>query len=137
VGYAGTWTAERLSTIATLPIGYADGWSRASSPGGFAAVEGGRAPLVGRVSSDSLAIDVTGVSDVGPDSVFTLLGEDGEARITAEEVAAVRRTITWEVLQQLGSRLSRVYMSRGLAVALRPESSLTVIPARGADIPDY
>jgi alanine racemase len=137
VGYAGTWIAVRQSTIVTLPIGYADGWSRVSSPGGFALVHGERAPLVGRVSSDSLAVDVTGVSDVSEDSVFTLLGVDGDAEINAEEVADVRGTITWEVLQQLGSRLSRVYTSRGSPVALRPESSLSVINAPGGVIPAF
>jgi alanine racemase len=137
VGYAGTWIAIRQSTIVTLPIGYADGWSRNSSPGGFALVNGERVPLVGRVSSDSLAVDVTEVSDVSGDSVFTLLGVDGDAEINAEEVAGVRGTITWEVLQQLGSRLSRVYLSRGSTVALRPESSLTVITAPGGVIPAY
>jgi alanine racemase len=137
VGYAGTWIADRQTTIATLPIGYADGWSRASSPGTFAGVEGERAPLVGRVSSDSITVDVTGVADVGLDSEFTLLGGNGDGDITAEEVARVRGTITWEVLQQLGSRLSRVYISQGSPVALRPESSLTVITKPEATLPAY
>jgi len=137
VGYAGTWTADRQSTIATLPVGYADGWSRASSPGCFALVHGQRAPLVGRVSSDSLTVDVTGIVGIGPDSEFTLLGIDGDSRISAEAVAAVRGTISWEVLQQLGSRLSRVYLSHSSPVALRCESSLTVITAPGAHIPGY
>jgi alanine racemase len=137
VGYAGTWTADRQSTIATLPVGYADGWSRVSSPGGFALVHGRRAPLVGRISSDSLAVDVTGIAGVGPDSEFTLLGVDGGSRISAVEVAGVRGTISWEVLQQLGSRLSRVYVSQSSPVALRPESSLTLITAPEAPIPAY
>jgi len=137
VGYAGTWTADRPATIATLPVGYADGWSRVSSPGSFALVQGRRAPLVGRVSSDSLTVDVTGIAGVGPDSEFTLLGTDGDRRINAEEVAGVRGTISWEVLQQLGSRLSRVYLSQSSPVALRPESSLTLITAPEAPIPTY
>lgn len=137
VGYAGIWTAARQSTIATLPVGYADGWSRASSPGSFALVQGRRAPLVGRVSSDSLTVDVTGIAGVGPDSEFTLLGEDGDSRIGAEEIAGVRRTISWEVLQQLGSRLSRVYLSKSSPVALRPESSRAVITAPATPIPTY
>lgn len=137
VGYAGTWTAARQSTIATLPVGYADGWSRASSPGSFALVQGQRAPLVGRVSSDSLTVDVTGIAGVGPDSAFTLLGEDGDCQIDADEIAGVRQTISWEVLQQLGSRLSRVYLSKSSPVALRPESSRTVITAPATCIPTY
>ena len=137
VGYAGSWIAERPSVIATLPIGYADGWSRGSSPGGSVLVERERAPLVGRVSSDSLAVDVTGIAGVGPDSLFTLLGTDGDDEITADAIAEVRRTISWEVLQQLGGRLARVYTSKGTPVALRPESTVVVITAPGFDIPSY
>jgi alanine racemase len=137
VGYAGTWIAERASTIATLPIGYADGWSRSSSPGTSALVEGQRAPLVGRVSSDSLTVDVTGIAGVGPDSEFTLLGRAGNEQITADDVASVRRTISWEVLQQLGARLTRVYISGESPVALRPESSIQISVAPAGRVPDY
>jgi alanine racemase len=137
VGYAGTWTTGRVSTIATLPIGYADGWSRSSSPGTSVLVGGARAPVVGRVSSDSLTVDVTGIAEVGPDSEFILLGSEGSDEITADAVAEVRRTISWEVLQQLGARLARVYTSGPVPVALRPESTTTIITAPGASIPSY
>jgi alanine racemase len=137
VGYAGTWTAESDSIIATLPVGYADGWSRASSPGTSVLVEGERAPLVGRVSSDAVTVDVTGISGVGPDSEFTLLGSAGRSVITADDVAAVRRTISWEVLQQLGARLARVYTSGPVAVAVRPESTMQITTASGVSIPAY
>lgn len=137
VGYAGTWTAQRASIIATLPIGYADGWSRASSPGTSVLVEGERAPVVGRVSSDSLTVDVTGIAGVGPDSEFTLLGSDGRDEISADAIAGVRRTISWEVLQQLGARLARVYTSGSAPIALRPESTVTITTAPGAAIPSY
>ncbi len=131
VGYAGTWVAKRESRIATLPIGYADGWARTSSPGTRVIVDGREAPVVGRVSSDSLTVDVTDIPDVGPDTEFTLLG----AGITADEVADVRGTISWEVLQQLGSRLSRVYVSGEAIVATRAESS-TVLSLT-TDAPGY
>ncbi len=137
VGYAGTWTAGRVSTIATLPIGYADGWSRSSSPGTSVLVGGVRAPVVGRVSSDSLTVDVTGIAGVGLDSEFTLLGSDDNDEITADAVADVRRTISWEVLQQLGARLTRVYTSGSVPIALRPESTTTITTAPGASIPGY
>ena len=137
VGYAGTWIAERLSTIATLPIGYADGWSRSSSPGTSVLVEGQRAPVVGRVSSDSLTVDVTEIDGVEPDSEFTLLGSTGNDEITADDVADVRGTISWEVLQQLGARLTRVYVSGGLPVAFRPESTIDITTAAGTRLPGY
>jgi alanine racemase len=137
VGYAGTWTARSSSTIATLPIGYADGWSRSSSPGGEVLVGNRRAPVVGRVSSDSLTVDVTGVPGVGMDSEFTLLGSDGNDEIGADDIAGVRQTISWEVLQQLGGRLSRVYMSDSAPVALRGESTTAMAIAEMARIPSY
>ncbi len=137
VGYAGTWTAERRSLIATLPIGYADGWSRSSSPGTSVLVEGRRAPVVGRVSSDSLTVDVTRVEGVGLDSEFTLLGSDGNDTITADAVADVRRTISWEVLQQLGTRLARIYTAGSLPIAVRRESTTRLTAAPGAALPSY
>lgn len=137
VGYGGTWTASRTSRIATLPLGYADGWARASSPGTRVIVEGRDAPVVGRISSDALTIDVTDVEGVGEDSEFTLLGSAAGGVVTADEVAGVRRTISWEVLQQLGARLSRVYMSSGRVVAVRPESTPTLSPAVDNRIPGY
>ena len=137
VGYAGTWVAPRPSIIVTLPIGYADGWSRASSPGTSVIVDGHRAPVVGRVSSDSLTVDVTEIAGVGADSEFTLLGRGGNDEITADDVADVRATISWEVLQQLGARLTRVYLSGGLPLALRPESTIDITTAPGNRIPAY
>jgi alanine racemase len=100
-------------------------------------VEGGRAPVVGRVSSDALAVDVTDLAAVDAESEFTLLGRAGRDVISAGDVAAVRGTISWEVLQQLGARLSRVYVSGGEPVAFRPESTIAVSIAEGASIPSY
>jgi alanine racemase len=137
VGYAGTWTAGRESRIATLPLGYADGWSRASSPGSTVLVEGSPAPVVGRISSDSLTVDVTDVPGVTIDTEFTLLGSEGDEVIGADDVAAVRGTISWEVLQQLGSRLTRVYLSGSSPIALRRETSIGLIPAPSARLPGY
>ncbi len=74
VGYAGTWTAARSSVIATVPVGYADGWKRAYAPGSWAVTRGVRVPLVGRVSSDALALDVTDVPGFGPDDEIVLIG---------------------------------------------------------------
>jgi alanine racemase len=96
-----------------------------------------RAPLVGRISSDSLTVDVTDVPDVSLDTEFTLLGRDHAEQIGADEVAAVRGTISWEVLQQLGSRLTRVYTSGSSPVAVRPETSIELITAPGARLPGY
>lgn len=110
VGYGGEWVPGRRSQIATLPIGYADGWARSSWPGGSALVRGRRVPLAGRVSMDSVCVDVTDLGDVDPTDVFVLLGAQGAERITANEVAALRGTIPNEVLAGLGPRLPRRYV---------------------------
>jgi alanine racemase len=110
VGYGGEWTAPRPSRIATLPIGYADGWSRRSWPGGTALAGGRRVPIVGRVSMDSVCVEVTDVDGIGMDDEVVLLGTQGDERIGASEVAALRGTIPNEVMATLGARLPRVFI---------------------------
>ena len=78
IGYGGEWVAERPSRIATLPIGYADGWTRRYWPGASALVRGRRFPLVGRVSMDSVCVDVTDAGEIGYDEPFVLLGRQGD-----------------------------------------------------------
>lgn len=114
VGYGGEWMAPRRSRIATLPIGYADGWARSSWPGGSVLVRGRRVPLVGRVSMDSVCVDVTELDGLEPDEEFVLLGAQGEERITANEVSVLRGSIPNEVLSSLGARLPRRYVGRAL-----------------------
>jgi alanine racemase len=109
VGYGGEWVAGRPSRIATLPVGYADGWARSSWPHGSALVRGRRVPIAGRVSMDSVCVDVTDVPGVGLDDEFVLLGRQGSEVITVDEVARARATIANEVLATLGPRLPRVY----------------------------
>ena len=110
VGYAGEWTAERPSLIATLPIGYADGWTRAYWPGASALVRGRRVPLVGRVSMDSVCADVTDAADggeIGMNEPFVLLGGQGDERITPVDLARLRQSIPNEVFCAFGPRLGR------------------------------
>jgi alanine racemase len=130
VGYGGTWVAGRASRIATLPLGYADGWLRGSGPRTQALVRGRRAPVVGRISSDSMTVDVTDVPGVEESDLMILLGGDGSDAITADDVAEARGTITWEVLQTLSRRLPRVYLLDEGVVAIRryDRGRLTAVP---------
>jgi alanine racemase len=132
VGYGGTWRAERPSRIATLAIGYADGWPRSSSPGGWALVRGCRVPVVGRVSMDAIAVDATDAGPVGPDDEFVLVGEQAGQRISAAEAADARGTIARELLATLGPRLPRVYLRGGrpVAVATLPDERIETAPGR-------
>jgi alanine racemase len=111
IGYGSEWVAERPSLIATLPIGYADGWTRRYWPGASALVRGRRVPLIGRVSMDSVCVDATDAADEGeltPDEVFVLLGGQGRERISPVELARLRGSIPNEVFCALGPRLGRV-----------------------------
>lgn len=108
VGYGGTWVATRPSRVATLPVGYGDGYSRALT-GADVLVHGRRVPVVGVVSMDSCTVDVTDVEGVGPDDEFVLLGAQGTDAIPALALAQRRTTIPWEVLAGMARRLTRVY----------------------------
>jgi alanine racemase len=118
VGYGGEWTAARTSRIATLPIGYADGWSRAYWPGAEALVRGRRVSLVGRVSMDSVCADVTDVDGVTTDDEFVLLGAQGAERIAPNDLARLRGSIPNEVFCAFGPRLPRVYVDGDRVVAV-------------------
>ncbi len=121
IGYGPTFETARPSRIATLPLGYGDGWSRALSNRAEALVRGRRVPLVGNVSMDAVMADVTGIpgGPVTPDDEFTLIGEDGEDRIAAPDLARTRTTNSWEVVTAMARRLPRVYDAAPGAVALR------------------
>jgi alanine racemase len=110
VGYGGTFVTERESRIATLPIGYADGYPRLNSNRGHVLVHGKKAPIVGRISMDLMAIDVTDCGDeVKLYDDVTLIGTDGEACIRAEDVAAWAETISYEIICGISKRVPRVY----------------------------
>ncbi len=111
VGYGLRFRTPRATRIATLGIGYGDGWPRAHANNGFALVRGQRAPIVGAVSMDGLTVDIGGVPGVTYDDEFVLIGEQEGARITAEQVADERRTINYEVTTALRGRLPRLHLA--------------------------
>jgi alanine racemase len=120
VGYGPSFVTARPSRIATLPLGYADGWARGLGNRSFAIVRGGRVPLVGTVAMDAVMADVTDVpgAPVTPDDEFVLLGEQGNVRITASELARERTTISWEVVAGMSARLPRVYTAPAATVGI-------------------
>jgi len=121
VSYGPTFETQRPSRIATLPLGYADGWPRALSNRAEALVRGVRVPLVGTVAMDAIMADVTDVPGppVGVDDEFTLIGEDGGERITALDLARSRASISWEVVTVMSGRLPRVYHAAAGVAGLR------------------
>lgn len=110
VGYGGTFVTPEALYLATLPLGYADGIPRTLGNGrGQALVRGRRVPIVGRISMDSLVVDVSNVPGVSGDDVFTLLGRDGSDAITLEEIATATGTIPQEIGVRFNARLPRRY----------------------------
>ena len=113
VGYGLRFRPTTATRIATLGIGYGDGWPRIHANNGWTLVRGQRAPVVGAVSMDGLTVDIGQIDGVTYDDVFVLIGEQGTARITADEVAAERRTINYEVTTALRERLPRIHLGAG------------------------
>jgi alanine racemase len=109
VGYGTTFHTARPSRIATLPVGYADGYPRDLSNRGEMLVRGQRAPVVGRVSMDLVTIDVTDIADATVGDEVVLLGRQGSEEIAVEELAAKLDTISYEVFCSIGARVPRVY----------------------------
>jgi alanine racemase len=114
VGYGARFVARESTWIATLPIGYGDGWRRAFSDNAEVLIGGRRHPLVGRVSMDNITVDVgpdpAGIAE-GDEAV--LLGRDGGERITAEELAQRIETINYEITTALTARPTRAYQRDG------------------------
>ena len=111
ISYARRFVTPRACRIATLPIGYADGIPRRFSPGGAVLVRGQRAPVVGAVCMDMLMVDVTDIPSVSRGDEVVLLGRQGDAVLTAAELADWFDTIPYEVFCSFTARVPRVYRS--------------------------
>ncbi len=113
VGYGGSFAASRTSKIATLPIGYADGFGRQHSNRGHVLIRGKRAPIVGRVSMDLTTVDVTDLPGVAVGDEAVIFGEQhgplGTDVIPAQEIAEIEGTIPWEALTSVSRRVPRFY----------------------------
>jgi alanine racemase len=122
VSYGPTWRAPRPSRIATLPLGYGDGWPRSLSNRAEALVRGIRVALVGNVAMDAVMADVTDVAGppVTTADEFVLLGRQGDDEIGAAELARSRTTNSWEVVTAMSSRLTRVYDAPAGLAGTRP-----------------
>ena len=110
VGYGLTFRTHRDATIALLPLGYADGLTRALSNRGWALLHGHRVPIAGRVSMDQTTVDATDIPAVAVGDVAVLIGRQQDDAITAWEVGLAMGSIAYEVLVGLGARLPRVYL---------------------------
>lgn len=119
VGYGRTWVAARPSVMGLVPVGYADGFRRVLSNRGEVLVQGVRCPVVGRVSMDQFAIDLTEIEGVGEGDEVVLIGEQGRENIGADELARWADTISYEILTGLAPRVPRRYVANGVTVSKR------------------
>lgn len=111
ISYGRTFITKRESIIATIPIGYADGYNRLLSNKGEVLIHGQRAPIVGRVCMDMCMIDVTDIPKIKIGDEVVLIGEQGNQSITAEEIANKTGTISYEVVCMISKRVPRVYVN--------------------------
>ena len=107
ISYSRTFTTSKKSTIAVLPIGYADGLPRLLSNKGHVLVNGKKAPIVGNITMDLTMIDITGIDSVNVGDEVTIIGEDGGNRIDAWDIASLTGTICYEILTGISQRVKR------------------------------
>lgn len=119
IGYNATYVTREPRRIATVPVGYGDGYPRALSNCGRVLVHGKSVPIVGRVCMDQMMIDVTDVPEVKRGDTVTLMGREGGEWITAEEIGALSHSFHYEMVCNVGKRIPRVYYKKGEAVGAR------------------
>lgn len=113
ISYGGTFVADRKMKIATIPVGYGDGYPRSLSNKGSVLIRGKRAPVVGRVCMDQFMADVTDIPDVCYMDQVTLIGRDGKDSISIEELSRLSGRFNYEFVCCLGKRIPRVYIKDG------------------------
>ena len=112
VGYGCAFVAPVDMRVATVAVGYGDGYHRACSHGGMMLIHGKRAPILGRICMDQTMVDVSGIPETAAGDEVVLLGQQGEERIDAEEIARWADTISYEVLLSIAPRVARLYTGR-------------------------
>ena len=113
ISYGRTYTAPDKRKIATIPVGYADGFIRAYAKDGKVLIKGKFAPIVGRICMDQFMVDVTDIDDVKINDEVVLMGTQGENSITADDIAKALNTINYEVFCTLSKRVPRQYIRNG------------------------
>jgi alanine racemase len=128
IGYGRSYVTERPTKIATIPVGYGDGYGVILSNQGEVLIGGRRAPIIGRVSMDMCTVDVTHVEDCRIGDEVVLLGRQGDESISANEIADKVKTISYEILCALGKRAPRIFLSQGMRDSVEPRLRRIFIP---------
>lgn len=123
ISYGGTYTTTKKQIIATIPVGYADGYARTLSNKADVLIHGQRAPICGRVCMDQFMVDVTDIPNVKTGDKVTLIGRDGDEQITMEELGECADRFNYEFVCDLGKRIPRVYLQNGRVVGTKDHFS--------------
>ena len=113
ISYGGTYVTTKDTVVATLPVGYADGYRRSLSGKFHVLIQGKKAPILGRICMDQMMVDVTDIPGVTPGDQVTLIGTDGDETITAEEIAAAADSFNYEFVCGISRRVPRIYVKDG------------------------
>ncbi|MCM1254355.1 MAG: alanine racemase [Clostridium sp.] len=113
VSYGGIYTADRPMRIATIPVGYADGYPRALSDKGYVLIHGKKAPILGRICMDQFMVSVDDIPQAQPLDEVTLIGKDGAEEITMETLGDLSGRFNYEFACGLGERVPRIYIKKG------------------------
>lgn len=119
VSYGGTFTAKKDTRVATIPVGYGDGYPRSLSNKGYVLIRGKRAPILGRVCMDQFMVDVSDIPEVKEGDRVTLIGYDKTEHISAELLGDMSGRFNYELVCDLGKRIPRVYIRDGKAVGIQ------------------
>ena len=116
VSYGGTFVAPERMRIATIPAGYGDGYPRSLSNKGYVLIHGQKAPILGRVCMDQFMVDVTRIPDVKFGDRATLVGHDGDAYLSVDELAELSGRFNYEFICDINKRVPREYLRDGKVV---------------------
>lgn len=119
IGYGGTYITTKQTTVATIPVGYADGYSRALSNRGRVLIKGKSFPIIGRICMDQFMVDISELPEIKQGDEVTLVGRDGDEYISIEEVADMSYSFNYEFVCDIGKRIPRVYYKGGKVVATK------------------
>ena len=113
ISYGGTFVTTKDTRVATVPVGYADGYRRSLSGKFHCLIHGKKAPILGRICMDQMMVDVTEIPETQPGDRVTLVGTDGEETITMEQISAAADSFNYEFVCGISRRVPRIYVSGG------------------------
>lgn len=119
ISYGGTFVTQKDTRIATIPVGYGDGYCRGLSNTGYVLIHGQKAPVIGRICMDQFMVDVSEIPEVAVGDRVTLIGKDGQQAITMEEIGEISGRFNYEFACDLGKRIPRIFYKNGEEISNR------------------